>query len=433
MKDYTVLQFGEGNFIRAFFDWMLERISAATGENHSVFLVQPIPQGRVAEIVATRDYSVLLRGYRNGVYEETLESVGVIAGGCNPFEEDGMERMLSAALSPTLKAVTSNTTEAGIFFEEHHKPHNYASLLAAALHARSAKGLPPLSILPLELIENNGQTLKKCVERYGRLWKYDDAFFAYLDECRFYDTLVDRIVPGFPAKDAPKIYRRLGREDPNITSGELFHLFVVQGDKRILDILPFHKADLNVIVTDERLGFYRDRKVRILNGVHTASVPVALLNGVEYVRDFVEDPRFEPDLRRLVHDEIVPAFSDDPETYKYGDNVLERFRNPALEHAFRSIALNSVAKCNTRLRPTLEGYFSKFVELPPVLTNCIAAMTDLYYCDGVRELPGGPFVLQDFGQLRGRSVADMTDSFFPNLSAPLRKELVEVLERHRCR
>ena len=429
--DYTVLQFGEGNFIRAFFDWMLERIAAATGEKHAVFLVQPIAQGHVDELVRAGTYSVLLRGFRNGNYEESLESIDVIRGGCNPFEGDGMSSMLAAALSPSLKVVTSNTTEAGIFFEEHPKPHNYPSLLTAVLRERSAAALPPLSIMPLELIENNGQALKACIERYARLWKYDDAFFDYLDACRFYDTLVDRIVPGFPAKEAPELCRKLGKEDPFITSGELFHLFVIQGGREILDVLPFHKADLNVIVTGDKLGFYRDRKVRILNGVHTASVPVALLNGIEYVRDFVEDPRFAPRLQSLVHDEIVPAFSDDAEAHRYGDDVLERFRNPALEHAFRSIALNSVAKCNTRLRPTLEGYHAKFNALPPVLTTCIEAMTDLYYCDGIRDLPGGPYILSDFEQLRGRTIPDMTDSFFPGLNAPLRKELVERLERYR--
>jgi tagaturonate reductase len=335
--------------------------------------------------------------------------------------------MFEAAMSPDLMVVTSNTTEAGIFFEEKETPHNYPSLLAAALEKRAGAGLPPLSIIPLELIENNGAVLKDCLEKYGRLWNYGPAYFRYLEECAFYDTLVDRIVTGFPAKESAEIFRKIGREDRNVTAGELFHLFVLQGDKSILDILPFHKAGLNAVITGDRLSFYRDRKVRVLNGVHTASVPVALLAGVEYVKDFVEDERFAPRLRSLVHDEIVPAFSDDPEAHQYGNDVLERFRNPALEHSFRSIALNSVAKSNTRLRPTLEGYFEKFGELPPVLTECIAAMTELYDCDGVKELPGGPLELSDYRQLRGRSLEEMTDSFFPGLSPDLRSALLSRL------
>lgn len=428
---YTVLQFGEGNFIRAFFDWMLQKISAATGEEHKVFLVQPIDKGRVKEIVAAGEYHVLLRGFHDGEYKEILDPVNVIGGGSNPFTAEGLKAMMDAVLSPSLKVVTSNTTEAGIFYEEHPKPHNYPSFLAAALERRAEAGLPSLYIVPLELIENNGRKLRECMEKYGRLWNYGAEFFEYLDSCTFYDTLVDRIVTGFPAKESAALYRKIGREDPNITAGELFHLFVMQGDKTILDVLPFHKAGLNVIVTDDKLSFYRDRKVRVLNGVHTASTPVSLLAGVEYVKNFVEDERFALKLRSLVHDEIVPAFSDDPDAHQYGDDVLERFRNPALEHAFRSIALNSVAKSNTRLRPTLEGYYEKFGELPPVLTECIAAMTDLYDCDGVRELPGGPLELSDFKQLKGRSIPEMIDSFFPGLSSTPRNDLISRLKELR--
>lgn len=426
--NYTVMQFGEGNFIRSFFDWMLQRIADATGEGHKVFLVQPISNGRVKELVEAGEYRVLLKGFDEGEYKELLEPVSVIAGGANPFERGGMEALLDAALSPDLRVVTSNTTEAGIFFEERMDPHNFPSLLAAVLRARAKKAMSPLHILPLELIENNGATLKRCVEQYGRLWGCEPAFFSYLDSCAFYDTLVDRIVPGFPAKDAPEIFRRLGKEDHNLTMGEFFHLFVIQGDKTILDVLPFHKAGLNVIVTADKLPFYRERKVRILNGVHTASVPVALLAGVELVKDFVKDERFAPMLRKLVHDEIVPAFSDDPEAHRYGDDVLERFSNPALEHSFRSIALNSVAKSNTRLRPTLEGYFEKFGELPTTLVECIAAMISFYDCDGVRELPKGPFVLADFSRIKGRTVPKMVDSFFPGLDLPLRDALIRKLE-----
>ena len=426
--NYTVMQFGEGNFIRSFFDWMLKRITDATGEEHKVFLVQPISNGRVKEIVEAGEYHVLLKGFEAGEYKEVLESVPVIAGGVNPFERGGMKALLDAALSPELRVVTSNTTEAGIFFEEKMEPHNFPSLLAAVLRARAKEGAPPLHILPLELIESNGTALKKCVEQYGRLWGCEPVFFSYLDSCTFYDTLVDRIVPGFPAKDAPEIFRRLGKEDHNLAMGELFHLFVIQGDKAILDVLPFHKAGLNVIVTADKLPFYRDRKVRILNGVHTASVPVGLLAGVELVKDFVKDERFAPMLRRLVHDEIVPAFSDDQEAHRYGDDVRERFSNPALEHAFRSIALNSVAKSNTRLRPTLEGYFEKFGELPQTLVECIAAMFSFYDCDGVKELPKGPFVLADFSRIKGRTVSKMVDSFFPGLDLPLREALIRKLE-----
>ena len=425
--NYTVLQFGEGNFIRAFFDWMLQKIQDAGGGEQRVFLVQPIPEGRVEEIVAAGEYHALLRGYREGAYEEILDPVRVVKGGANPFAPGGLEKMLEAALSPDLRVVTSNTTEAGIFFEERTEPHNYPSLLAAALNLRAKAGLSPLYILPLELIENNGGVLKECLIKYGRLWKLPPEYFSYLEGCFFYDTLVDRIVTGFPAREADRIFRALSREDRLVTAGELFHLFVIQGHSSIQDVLPFRRAGLNVVVTKDELSFYRDRKVRVLNGLHTASVPVALAAGVEYVRDFVEDERFAPKLTALVHEEIVPAFSGDGDAHRYGDDVLERFRNPALEHAFRDIALNSVAKSNTRLRPTLEDYFRKFGRLPPILTGCIEAMFRLYGRGPAADLPGGPLELPDYGRLKGTDRKSLIDSFFPGLARPIAEELLQAM------
>lgn len=420
---YQVMQFGGGNFIRAFFDWMLQKLEDADGERRRVFLVKATP-GKGEEVPLPREYSVLLRGRQDGEYREVLDTVAVIAGGCNPYTQGGFNALVEAALSPDLKVVTSNTTEGGIFFEERDGPHNFPSFLAAALERRAASGLPPLFILPLELIEGNGRALKGCLEQYGRHWGYGPSFFAYLDKCDFYDTLVDRIVTGFPAQEADRIASITGREDPFLVAGELFHLLVLQGEERVLEVLPFRQGGLNVVVTKDRLPFYRDRKVRVLNGVHTASVPVALMAGVEYVRPFVEDGRFAPLLKRLIDDEIIPAFSDDPETYKYGDEVLERFKNPALEHSFRAIALNSISKMNVRLRPTLEDYFRKFRALPPLLTGAVAAMAELYDCDGRKDLPGGPLELADFSQLKGIGSEGVIDSFFPGLDGVLRAALL---------
>ena len=421
--NYRVLQFGGGNFIRAFFDWMLQKIEESTGQKQEVFLVKATPgKGRV--LALPREYSVLLRGRREGEYRERLDAVTVIKGGCDPYTPQGFNELMEAALSPDLRVVTSNTTEAGIFFEEREGPHNFPSFLAAALEKRAAAGLPPLFILPLELIEDNGRVLKNCLERYGRQWGYGGCFFDYLDDCYFYDTLVDRIVTGFPPREAEKIASKRGRMDPFLVAGELFHLLVLQGDERILEVLPFHQGGLNAVVTKDGLPFYRDRKVRVLNGVHTASTPLALSAGVEFVKAFVEDGRFGPLLKKLIRDEIIPAFSDDPETYEYGDEVLERFKNPALEHSFRAIALNSISKMNARLRPTLEDYFKKFKTLPPLLTGAVAAMAELYDCDGAKDLPGGPLELADFHQLKGPGLEGAMDSFFPGLDGALRQALL---------
>jgi len=359
----TILQFGEGNFLRAFFDWMVQRINEATGAKNKIFLVQPIPQGRVKEILKSKGrYHVLLRGYVNGEYREIIDRVEVIRDGVNPFED--YKKLIEAGRIPELKVVVSNTTEAGIFYKKLEKAESFPSMLTEILYERFKLGLPPLYILPLELIEDNGKKLKECVIKHATDWAYPQAFFFYLEECKFYNTLVDRIVPGFPQDVAEEVFRKIGERDQNLTSGEIFHLFVIQGDPSILEILPFNKAGLNVILTDN-LKFYRERKVRVLNGAHTSMVPVGLINGIEYVRDFVEHPTFGKWLRELVHEEIVPALSESEDTHKYAEEVLERFRNPALKHSLRTIALNSISKVNTRIRPTLEDYYFKLRKTSP--------------------------------------------------------------------
>lgn len=424
----TILQFGEGNFLRAFFDWMVQKINESTGAQNEVFLVQPIPQGRVKEILqAGGKYHVLLRGYLNGEYREVIDKVEVIRDGVNPFED--YEKLLKAGRIPELKVVVSNTTEAGIFYKRMEKAENYPSMLTQVLYERFKAGLPPLYILPLELIDNNGDKLKECIVSYAKDWGYPGEFFKYLDECKFYNTLVDRIVPGFPEDVAEEVFKKIGERDPNLTSGEIFHLFVIQGDPSLLEILPFHKANLNVILTDN-LRFYRERKVRILNGSHTSMVPVGLLNGIEYVRDFVEHPKFGKWVKELIHEEIVPALADNEETHKYADDVLERFRNPALKHSLRTIALNSISKVNTRLRPTLEDYYRKFKKLPQRLIEAIAHMAELYTCEeGVKELPKGSFKLSDFEELKGRDLRGIIESFFPGLDEALKREVLSSVEK----
>jgi len=426
---FTVLQFGEGNFIRAFFDWMLQIMKEDTDVSHEVFLVQPISQGRVKSILnAGGVYHVLLRGYENGQYIEKLYKIDVIKDGVNPFED--FEKLLEAGISKDLKVVVSNTTEAGISYKKMDKPANYPSMLAKILYERCLRDLPPLYILPLELVENNGERLKECIIKYANDWNYPAEFFDYLDACNFYNTLVDRIVSGFPSDVAERVFEEIGGKDENLTSGELFHLFVIQGDESILNILPFDKAGLNVILTDN-LTFYRNRKVRILNGSHTAIAPIGLLNGIEYVRDYVEHPYYGERLYQMVHDEIVPAFSDSTEEHRYADEVFERFKNPALKHKLRAIALNSISKINERLRPTIEDYYRKFGRLPERMMESVAAMVELYDCDGVKILPGGPLKLSDHDQVIGRTSQEMIETFFPNLEEKLRGEIVHAVERLR--
>jgi tagaturonate reductase len=312
--------------------------------------------------------------------------------------------------------VLSNSTEAGIFFDPASDgPHNYPSYLAMLLDERAKRGLPPLRIMAMELNNRSGDLLRHTLLQYGKSFKYRDSYFSYLEKCPFYNTLVDRIVPGFPVDAAQRVFDRIGRGDKWLTSGELFHFFVIEGDRGILDILPFGEAGLNVVVTNDKLDFYHDRKVRILNGAHTASVPVALLAGIERVDEFASHPDYSSWLSGMMHGEICRAMDDARETHAYADDVLTRFRNPALGHKFRTIALNSVAKADTRITPTLRDYFKKEGHPPMMMTGAAGKLCELYGQGPSVALPGGVLELSDYGQIKGNSLMERLQSFFPSL------------------
>lgn len=428
IPDITVLQFGEGNFLRAFFDWMLQQINDSCGMDHGVFLVQPIPEGRVKVLLDRPEYTVWLRGMEGGRLQERLERVRVIRDGVNPFEDFG--KLLRAAEAPGLRLVVSNTTEAGIHYAPQgvEAPRTFPAMLTRALFARFRQQGSPLAVLPFELIERNGQTLKAYVLKHALDWDYPAAFRDYVDACRFYDTLVDRIVPGYPKDEADELSRRIGGPDPNAVCGEWFHLLVIEGeDGPVFEAFPFRKAGLNVIFTD-RLSFYRERKVRVLNGCHTGSVGTGLLGGVELVRDFALHPTYGQRLRTLAHEEIVRAFSDNEETHGYAEQVLERFQNPSIQHSLRAIALNSIAKMNTRVRPTLVDYHRTFGRWPALMLEGVADMVELYRRGPVAALPKGPFELADFAQLPGTSTREILAAFFPGLEGVLLDDMAHAVE-----
>jgi tagaturonate reductase len=430
MKPVKILQFGGGNFLRCFFDWMLQRVSDTTGIEYEVTLAQLTPGEPVFDIAAAKEYHVLLRGYEGTQYVETLDAVRVIKNAVSPLEKPA--EYIEAGCED-ISLILSNSTEAGIFFDPaatHNyssATHNYPSRLAMLLEYRARKHLPPVMIMAMELNDRSGDLLKKTLLQYGQSFAYGMEFFNYIESCSFYNTLVDRIVPGYPADAADRVFEKIGHQDQWLTSGELFHLFVIEGDRKILDVIPFDQAGLNVIVTDDKLDFYHGRKVRILNGAHTASVPVALLNGIENVDVFASHPEYSAWLSEMTHKEICRAMDDSTETHAYADDVLARFKNPALGHSFRSIALNSVAKVNARMRPTLVDYFSKEGCLPPLMTEAIGKMCELYGGSGVVELPGGALELKDFSQIHGLSLSERLESFFPGLSAEIQRALLHEL------
>jgi tagaturonate reductase len=425
MKPVNILQFGGGNFLRCFFDWMLQKVSDATGIRYNVTLAQLTPGEPVDEIAAAGGYHVLLRGYEGGEYVETLDAVEVIKNAVSPIT--GVDDYLRIGCGD-LSLIVSNSTEAGIFFDPNAaEPHNYPSRLALLLNERAKRRLPPLMVMALELNDRSGDLLKRTLFQYGELFGYEQKYFDYLSACDFYNTLVDRIVPGYPRDAAERVTSLIGREDKWLTGGERFHLFVIEGNERLLNDIPFNRANLNVIVTADKLGFYHDRKVRVLNGAHTASVPVALLSGIENVDTFASAEPHASWLSDMIHGEICRAIDDSAETHAYADDVMARFRNPALGHKFRSIALNSVSKADTRMSPTIADYFDKTGVVPPKMTEAAACMFELYSGGPVAPLPGGPLKLEDFDRLKKFSPADMAESFFPSLPENVRKALIHAV------
>lgn len=416
-----ILQFGGGNFLRCYLDWMLQKVADRTGRGYEVTLVQLTPGEPVFEIASAGSYHVMLRGYEGDKYAETIDEVSVIKDAVSPVL--GLEGYLEAGCGD-IGLIVSNSTEAGIYFDASRKaPHNYPSFLALLLNERAKRKLPPVMIMAMELNDRSGDLLRAALVEYGESFGYGDAYFSYLSNCKFYNTLVDRIVPGYPADAAKRVFAAIGREDKWLTSGELFHLFVIEGDESILEKIPFTEAGLNVIVTRDKLDFYHDRKVRILNGAHTSSVPVALLAGIENVDEFAAHPVYAGWLSGLMHDEICFAIDDSPETHAYADEVLTRFRNPALGHKFRSIALNTVAKADTRMSPTLRDYYAKTGRTAPRMTEAAGKLCRLYGKGASASLPGGALELADYGRIKGGSLEEMLESFFPSLPGGLREAM----------
>jgi tagaturonate reductase len=313
-KPIGILQIGDGNFLRGFADWMIDIANDAGLINGEVTLVQPLPQG-IAELMNAQDglYTVLLRGVQNGKPVDSRRVVSCVKNALNPYAQ--WDAMLAIARNPALRFVISNTTEAGIAYAEEalvdqQCPANFPAKVAALLLARyqvlGESRAPGLVFLPCELIEANGAKLAACVLRYAEAWKLPAEFAAWVKASNvFCNTLVDRIVPGFPAGDAEALYAQLGYTDPLLVAAEPFHLWVIEAPDGIAEEFPLHKAGLDVVWTDD-LSPYRTRKVRILNGAHTASSLAAFSAGLDTVRSMTEDPVVSKYLAQVMFDEIVP-------------------------------------------------------------------------------------------------------------------------------
>lgn len=356
-----ILQFGDGNFLRGFVDWMVEKSNQQGVTNLGIAIVQP--RSKEFSILMREQnclYHVYLEGIKDGKALKDITLVQAVQDIINPYLEYGKYEDLF--LSPDLELVVSNTTEAGIVYQENDDlwalpPNSFPAKMAALLYKRflkyegaSDKGL---HVVCTELIENNGATLKCCIIQHAERYKLSD-FIKWLNEhCYFYDTLVDRIVSGFPKNNAEETKLELGYNDNLIVKGEYFHVWAIGGNPRIKDILPLDKAKLNVLFMDD-ISSFRDRKVRILNGLHTGMVSVAILLGKHTVVDAVNDPLIEKYVRSMVINEILPVIKGNKvELEHFANEILERFYNPEIQHFLKDISLNSLSKWQVRNLPTL--------------------------------------------------------------------------------
>lgn len=405
-----ILQFGEGNFLRAFVDWMIQQLNTNGLFQGRVVLVQPIAAGLTDKINAQDGlYTLYLRGLQDGKAFEQKEIISSVSRCIDPYTD--WAGLLTCAESTDLEFIISNTTEAGIVFNNQDRladspPASYPGKLTAFLYHRFNffKGDPAkgLILIPCELIDRNGDNLKKAVLQFTELWQLPAEFKTWLLQSnQFLNSLVDRVVTGYPRDEVQAITKYLGYEDELVDTGEIFHLWVIEGPQEISEKLPFTKLGLNVIWTNDMTP-YRTRKVRILNGAHTASIPAAFLYGLDTVGEMMVHDVLGRYTRQLIYEEIIPSINlDKVMLTEFADAVVERFQNPYIRHYLLSILLNSSSKFKARVLPSILEYLELNHKLPEKLTFSLAALIAVYKegkLDGASLLAKrqqGDFIMKD--------------------------------------
>lgn len=382
-----VLQFGEGNFLRAFVDWQIDVMNEKTDFNGSVVAVQPRGQGKTEKLNKQDGlYTLFLMGMKNGKAVKEHRVISSISKGMDLFNH--YHDYMQLAHNPDLRFVISNTTEAGIVFDAEDRLEDrpqkcFPAKLTAFLYERfrafggaDSKGV---IVLPCELIEKNGDLLKEYILQYAALWQLGDHFTQWIKEANtFCNTLVDRIVPGYPVQTIDEMTNELGYADDYIVTAEHYHLWVIEGPKWLREEFPAHQAGMNTLIVDD-LTPYRTQKVRILNGAHTAMTPVAYLYGLNTVAEAVEHETAGRFIKELIYEEIIPALDFPKEELDaFAADVLDRFRNPFIQHYLLSISLNSVSKFKTRNVPTLLDYVKRKQALPMRLVFALGALLSFY-------------------------------------------------------
>lgn len=378
MKE-TVIQFGEGNFLRGFFDSFLDTMNKKGIYDGKAVVIQPRAGGKCALLNAQDcKYNLYLRGIEKGEVRSEHSLIESISRAVDPYKS--YEEYISLADNEDFRFIISNTTEAGIAFDEscrfEDKPClSFPGKLTQLLYRRYEKGLKGFIFLPTELIDKNGDELKHCILRYAELWKLEEGFINWIEkENVFSNTLVDRIVTGYPTDETAALHP----DDKFLDTAEIFHLWVIEGNFE--NELPLQKAGFNVVWTDDATP-YKKIKVRILNGAHTSIVTGALLSGVETVGECMEDETVSAFLDKCMNTEILPTIGDNEDSRQFMNSVFDRFRNPYIKHQLRSIALNCVSKFAVRVLPTALEYKEQNGRYPECLSLSLAYLIYFYKND----------------------------------------------------
>lgn len=393
-RPIKVVQFGEGNFLRAFVDYMIDIANEQGRFDGDIVLIKPIEFGSLDSFHKQDcQYTVSLRGIVDGEAKVLNRQVTSVADAVDAYGD--YDKYMELAELETLRFVVSNTTEAGIVFDNTDRfdakpPRTFPGKLTKFLYHRfetfrgdMTKGLV---MLPVELIDDNGIMLKKCVMQLIELWGLSDEFKAWVEEaCIFTSTLVDRIVTGYPRDTIEEEWQSLGYEDRIMVTGEPFALWVIESEQDISEEFPLPDAGLPVIFTDNQKP-YKQRKVRILNGAHTSFVLASYLCGNDLVKESMEDSDIRNFMVKTIFDEVIPTLTlPEAELKEFAEAVITRFNNPYVKHALLSISLNSVSKWRARCLPSLLGYVDKFGRLPQHMTFSLAALMAFYHGTEIRD------------------------------------------------
>jgi tagaturonate reductase len=434
-----VLQFGDGNFLRAFADYWFDLCNEKADWNGKIAIAQATSHGHT-DLINQQEglYTVYLRGLENGKVVNLKRVITDVKDGINPYSEDGFAALLKLSCSDELEYIVSNTTEAGIAYDPNTTlnqvpPASFPGKLTRILYERFKAGKGGLIILSCELIDNNGQELKKIIHRHIDDWHLGDDFWKWVNEENlFCSTLVDRIVPGRirDPQEVKQINESNGYIDHLIDVGEVFGVWYIEGPKWLEEKLPFNKAGVNVHVVPD-VAPYKKRKVRILNGAHTGVVLGAYLSGFDIVRECMHDKTILDYMNKMLKDEVIPILPLDKEDcLAFASAVEDRFNNPFIDHQILSISLNSTAKWRARNLPSLLEYMDKFGKIPTALAMSFAAYIAFYSNDIQRREPDALVCKRPKGdEYKVQDDSKVLDFYFEHRKDDIRTLVHEVMRR----